>query len=239
MRPDFSLISYNLQANWMEREESAPGVARRYLAYFTRLACEHDVFGSWFVGSRLAKLEEVEGDLVSVVEQDVTRDDYGEPSPLEGFSTCGLSRDRRQTFVFVGSAGSPLPSPYLSGLSFHTDYGVLPDQAFATYAIWRSICLATIASWEPLYCIAAPSTLNPFRRKGSWYWESWFTYVHPSLMHRIDVPRIPVVERTPDGGLLLAAADEVFAVDNPDHLEAARRIADATAPLDAVMPPLL
>ncbi len=64
-------------------------------------------------------------------------------------------------------------------------------------------------------------------------------YVHPSLVHRVAPPDIPVVEPTPDGGLLLAATTDTFSADNPAHLEAARRIAAATAHLDDVMPPLL
>ena len=107
-----------------------------------------------------------------------------------------------------------------------------------TYPLFRATTLATVACWEPLLCIMQPTSLHPFITIGNWYHESWMTYVHPSLVHRVSPPDIPIVEATPDGGLLIAATTETFSVDNPDHLEAARLICRATRHLDDVMPPL-
>ena len=239
MKPDFTLMSYGLQARWAQRGETASSVADRYLRYTSSLSTAHDVFASWFVGSRRSsRLEDVRGNLIPFVQKDLEKDGLGVVAPELGFRISGLSRDQRQLFLFSGTVGSPIPMPHLNVLSFNTDLGFLPNPDIISFALWRSICLATITSWEPLYCTAGPSTLGPFRRDHSWYWESWFTYVHPSLVDCIEVPEVPVVEQTPDGGLLLAAANEVFMIDNADHLAAARRIANATSPLDAMMPPI-
>jgi hypothetical protein len=116
--------------------------------------------------------------------------------------------------------------------------GRRPDLSLMTYPLFKGAMLATIECWEPLLCLARPSTLIPFVARGAWYSESWMTYVHPSLVHRVAPPDIPVIEPTPDGGLLLAATTETFVVDDPQHLEAARRICRATRHLDDVMPKL-
>ncbi len=43
-----------------------------------------------------------------------------------------------------------------------------------------------------------------------------------------------VVERRPDGGLLMAATTETFALANPAHLAAARAIQAALQPFNAI-----
>jgi hypothetical protein len=50
----------------------------------------------------------------------------------------------------------------------------------------------------------------------------------------ITPPPSAIVERTAEGGLLMAATEETFRVDNPVHLAAARDILKALAPFEAL-----
>jgi Immunity protein 52 len=50
----------------------------------------------------------------------------------------------------------------------------------------------------------------------------------------ITPPAAAIVERQPDGGLLMAATDEPFDTSNPAHLAVANDILAAVAPLNAL-----
>ena len=60
------------------------------------------------------------------------------------------------------------------------------------------------------------------------------SYVAPRFAPLITPPPSAIVERTAQGGLLMAATAETFRVDNPAHLAAARDILNALAPFEAL-----
>ncbi len=62
---------------------------------------------------------------------------------------------------------------------------------------------------------------------------AWMSYVSPRFAPLI-APPSAIVERTAQGGLLMAATEETFRVDNPAHLAAAGDILKALAPFEAL-----
>jgi hypothetical protein len=64
-------------------------------------------------------------------------------------------------------------------------------------------------------------------------YAEWISYIGPRYAHLVTPPQSAVVERRPDGGLLMAATDETFVTANPAHLAAARDIEAAVAPFNA------
>ena len=62
---------------------------------------------------------------------------------------------------------------------------------------------------------------------------AWMSYVAPRFAPLITPPPSVIVERTAEGGLLMAATAETFRVDEPAHLAAARDILKALAPFEA------
>ena len=70
-------------------------------------------------------------------------------------------------------------------------------------------------------------------RKGRQIPLAWISYVAPRFAHLVTPPPRALVERRPDGGLLMAT-DETFRTDDPAHLAVARDIEAALAPFNAL-----
>lgn len=65
-------------------------------------------------------------------------------------------------------------------------------------------------------------------------------YVCPSLAKLVTPPATGViVEHRPNGGLFMAATDEVFDADNAEHVAKARLIRDAVRPVTSLKDPFI
>lgn len=122
---------------------------------------------------------------------------------------------------------------------FSTEYDVIPDPALVTYPVFRSVMMAMVQVWGAVSADAFSSDLidacelndkhNVLRKR--LFRPSWMTYLDAPRAALITPPAGVLCERTPDGGLLLIAAEETFDVANPRHMAAAWAISDALASL--------
>jgi hypothetical protein len=117
---------------------------------------------------------------------------------------------------------------------FETASQSIPDPAAITYPIFKSALIALIEAWEAEECHALPYNLLDFVKRGDHFQEAWMQYLSPPLAHLIAPPSTTINEWLQNGGLLMSATTETFRVDNPAHLAAARDIAAATKPLNAL-----
>jgi hypothetical protein len=239
MTLDFGATSFYSHALWYGRSETPASIADRYARYMDRLAAASPILANWQAISqrKATPFAVARRDLVTYVQKSIRRDEKGKPDLKQGFYVGGFTKEK-QGFSFRGFVGQTYPSPAYNDCMLSTASGHWPDLSLMTFDLFRAATLAAITCWEPLWCTTQPSTLQPFMAKGAWFHASWFTYIHPTLLDRVAPPDLPVVEPTPDGGLLLGAAAETFDVDNPAHLAAALRIEAATRHLDDVMPVL-
>jgi hypothetical protein len=95
-------------------------------------------------------------------------------------------------------------------------------------------------TWEATWAKAFPCDMV---QKTDWDgmkpgW-GWMVYVCPHLAKLVTPPSGVLVERRPNGGLFLAATDEVFDADNPRHIAAARLIRDAMRPVTSLKEPFV
>ena len=221
MTPDFSANSFYSRAYWYRRRESAASIADRFARYLTSLEAVDPLLSGMYVRVRTkgTPFSTALPDLETLVRKSAERDENGKIDPADGFTIGALTRRKHTNFFVRGFVGRDYLSPDMNDVMLTTG-AFHPDLPSMTYALFRGATLAMIKCWEPLLCCARPSYLLPYIAPGSWYRESWMTYVHPSLVDRVSPPEIPVVEPTPDGGLLLAATTDTFDIDKPDHLEA-------------------
>jgi hypothetical protein len=63
---------------------------------------------------------------------------------------------------------------------------------------------------------------------------AWMSYVSPRFAPLIAPPPSAIVERTARGGLLMAATEKTFRVDNLAHLAVAGDILKSLAPFEAL-----
>ena len=122
-----------------------------------------------------------------------------------------------------------------------TPHGVAPDPEIVTFQIFKEAILAQGEAFEATHAKAWPSNLSDLwvcGRDAVHLPIAWISYIGPLYSHLVTPPGSAIVERRPDGGLLMAATDETFSVDNPAHMAVARDIAAAVAPFSALPRPL-
>lgn len=115
---------------------------------------------------------------------------------------------------------------------FSTEYKMVPDPTLITYPAFKSVMMTLVRIWGASSAQASCDDISdgsPEARR--FFAPNWMTYLAPPLLARITPPTGVLCERTPEGGLLMIAAEETFDARNPDHMGAARTISDALLPL--------
>ena len=234
---DFTAPNFYINAIWFARLEDPTLIANRLGRFIDRMVTLDPLLADIIVGKTAStRYVDVRQRLPSLIAKNVTRDDWGKPSAIEGYYLGGYCGKPQQPFSFYGMVGRALPRPDYNRVSFTTEFGTWPNLSVLSHALYRSVMLALIECWEPTICYAQPSTLLPFTEKRRFFTSAWIAYVPPNLRHLVQPADVPLVETTPDGGLLLSATTEVFDPENPAHLDAARRIAHATSKVNDEMP---
>jgi hypothetical protein len=238
MKLDVTAVTYSVHARWGARAETSEEIAARFGRYLDTLAAIDPMFALWRVGLKKGRLyEKVRDDLVALVQADISRDDSGESCWIEGYDLIASAREKRpgRHFGMNGKAGSAIRAPDANDIWMKTSWGEWPDPAVIDYALFKAILLTTVDCWQPTVCDAHPFNLVQHYEQVGLFHDSWILYVPPDLAGTVQPPDVPVVEPAPDGGLILAATTEPFTVDNPVHLEAARKIGQATAHLNVAL----
>ena len=234
---DLDAPMFYVDAHWFAREETAASIARRLQKHLDTLSSLHDTLSKWDVGfNEWHAYDTVRADLPTVISSNPSWNDDERPDVTEGYDVGAVTTDSRFSFTMTGRVGRKFLAPDVNDMRLQTRLGVWPDMSVISYPLFRAIMLAMIACWEPLLSSAAPTSLIPLMTD-RWFPESWMTYIHPSLVHRVETSAIPIVEATPDGGLLLSATREILDPTTSEHLEGARRIARATKMLNDIIPP--
>ena len=197
-----------------------------------RLRAVHPVFSHWYdretcLDSSVASFEHV----LTRIEAGVYRDQEGNPTPDLGYIWHGRNTSNDgwgpRYLSAMASAGGDQRS-FFNSLSLQTDpFHVAAPDIVACETI-RGALLVIAESFEADEAIAYPASLID-------HWPdvaadaprlrlAWISYVAPKFTHLVVPPATAIVERRPDGGLLMAATKETFQVDDPAHLAVARDI---------------
>jgi hypothetical protein len=239
MRPP-KTDQFFIRAVWGPSHETPDMIAPRFVGLLDRLGKIDSVFGNWLWVANMGAVafDEILDCLPDAIAAGVSRADDGDPTPIYGYRFCVINSDERspRSIGVQVHAGSWNYAPYSANdVVLETSWRVIPDPAIIVYPISKAAVLALAESFDASWCIACPGALQEFWGAVPPYYRlGWISYVGPRLAHLITPPSTAVVERRPDGGLLMAATDEIFSVSNPAHLAAARDILAAVAPLNAL-----
>ena len=226
---------FYINANWLGRQEDATATAGRLMGHLNMLAAADRALASWSVGdTRKVLYGPGRPDLTSVISDDAVRSEDDDLIEGAGHGILCSSQEPKQPYSLIGTAGSKYPPPTGNSLMFRTNGNDAADPIIVTYRLMKAVMLATIDCWEPDFCIARSNQLDPDYKNEGRYTKAWMTYVPPAHVGDVDPVGVPFLERTPDGGLLLSATQEIFRPENPAHLEGATRISQALQPLNAV-----
>jgi len=226
----------SVRALWERRAETPEALAARFVQTIDRFQRINSIFALWScVSKRPKKFETVRDHFAEEVAAGLTKDDWGEPDSINGYWFSAFTRDqpRNRTFEVSVHAGSTYPWPFPNDITFSTNLSVSPDSAIATYRIFKPALLAMVEAWEPVCAKSYPDPLIASVPGGIYFHQTWIQYLCPWLASLVTPPPAPViVEHLPNGGLLMAATQETFDIENPAHMAAARDIAAAIVPLN-------
>ncbi|MGO8848025.1 MAG: Imm52 family immunity protein [Methylocella sp.] len=227
---------FSIQAHWERRAETPDALAARFVRTIDRLQEIDSVFALWTCGSkRPKKFETVRDHYAEEVSADLARDDWGKPEPINGYWFSAFTRGQpsNRSFSLRVHAGSTYPMPFPNEITFSTGFDFVPDPAVTTYKIFRPTLLAMVDAWDPVCAMSCPDPLLTQAPSNTYFHQTWIQYLCPWLASLVTPPHAPViVERLPNGGLLMSATRETFDIENPAHMAAARDIAAAIAPLN-------
>jgi len=228
---------YAIHCSWERRAETPEEIAARFLRMINSLRRIDPIFHSWESGGPPAKrLDTIRDHYASEVAEGISRNDWGVPQPLYGYLfsawTCDIPRNRR--FVVRCWAGATVDSVFPNSVTLETAASdkAGPDSSAISYRIFCAALLSMVEAWEPLDASAYPYSLMNLNVEKLYFPAPWIQYLCPWLAKKITPPASALVERLPDGGLLMSAATETFDVSNPKHIAVARDIGAAMAPLN-------
>jgi hypothetical protein len=229
---------YNIHAYWERRAETPDALAARFVRMIDRLREIDPIFALWTCcATRPTRFETMRDRYAEVVVAGLAKDDWGEPEPIYGYRFSAVTRGQARDRLFSGlvHAGSTYPKPFPNDAVLLTSSGSIPDPSGITYNIFKPALLAMAESWDPVCCAAYPHALIKPVPGGIYFHEAWIQYLCPWLASLVTPPPAPViVEHLSNGGLLMLATTQTFDIKNPAHMAAAREIAAAIAPLNAL-----
>jgi Immunity protein 52 len=229
---------YKIHAYWERRVETPDALAARFVRMIDGLADIDPVLSLWTCASSRPKKFEIVSDHYSEeVAKCIVKDDWGEPLPIYGYRFSAVTREQARERLFSARvhAGSTYPKPFPNDAVLSTSSGYVPDPSVITYNIFKPALLAMTEAWDPARCAAYPHALIAPVPGGIYFYEAWIQYLCPWLASLVTPPPAPViVEHLPNGGLLMSATTQTFDVENPAHMAAAREIAAAIVPFNAL-----
>jgi hypothetical protein len=243
---------YDIMSRWKPREESPKELGQRMLCCLDAISPLHPAFRDWKfldlfrdpmemteenISEFLCPLEKARPRMTDIVaDWGVYTDDDREPEPRAGYRiSVSNSNESNSRLVRLSAHGGGLVSwtGHRRDASFETDWHHEADPSIVAYPLFKSILLTIVSCWDVDYANASCRDLwgSPMGVR-SFCNPSWMVYLSAQLTQRIVVPSDVIVERTPDGGILMIAAEETFNVNNPDHMSGARSIFAALEPLN-------
>jgi hypothetical protein len=236
-------LGYYIGAFWGPRQATPEEFAARWINLIARLQAIDPIFAHWYIWAdvdRAVPFFTTIGPLAEEITAHVGTEDDGRPQPYYGYQlfvhNTAKMRPGPRNFTIHMHAGSP--SKRISNrIGIDTDYGVVPDPSIVTFKIFKDALIALAETFEAPAGLAYPTKLMdlwPDGQQRTWLELAWITYVAPRFAALITPPSSAIVERRPDGGLLMAATDEAFVTSNPAHVAAAREIAAAAEPFNAL-----
>jgi hypothetical protein len=256
MRDPF--YSYFIRSGWPERDEAPAAIGAKFVKTLDTLSSIDPIFAAWVIvehlfdlrNVRLIPLADARSRIAAIVEDNVPRNESGEPSLAHGYHANARAGEFRgpRSVSFNATAGGRRENG--TTLEF-AEYDVAPDLAIITYPLFKAALLAINAIWQaPWACAQAfrsGATLVPTTEFGgvpgyridsitqapgdpgfpySIFHIPWIAYLSPELAAGLKVTSEILTERTPDGGLLLNATTERFDPSNAEHLRGARILAE-------------
>jgi immunity protein 52 of polymorphic toxin system len=227
-------FDYDIRSGWRGRVETPAAIGEKFLKTLDALsAIDPVLFANWQLTDLRAMssltLEEARPRVVALIEKNVVRDDFRKPSPIYGYhavASVGQFKDPRKVRMDVDAGGKFDGGTLLD----FGEWDVPPDPVIITFPLFKSALLAINAIWQPPFAWACAYESDyweqPLRFPYSRFHMTWLGYLSAHLADGVQMPLEIKSERTPDGGLLMIAAEQRLDPTNPEHWQRARILAE-------------
>jgi len=236
-----SALLYDISGAWPDRAEQPSDIGAKFLRTLDALTAIDPLLRTWGYfdehnAPRGVSIAALRPHFTAFVEAHMSRDDFGEPDPQSGFGIWASnlyrpyrSASNRSATVFV-RAGSAWRNycQFEIGTAYRP-----PDLVVVTYSLYRSVLDALISVWAPAWanvscCVwgddpAAASNDPSFPY--SPYQLPWLSYLCAERAGQVAIPPGMQTERTPDGGLLMIAAETRLDPGDREQMRRSKAIA--------------
>jgi hypothetical protein len=246
---------YFIRSSWEGRPETPSDIGAKFVETLDELGAVDPIFAAWQIADFHAEspfsLESARSRIAAIIESNVARDDCDQPCTNDGYhgvALAGTFKNARSAFFSVHAGGKYASRTELEIGDFLRR--VRPDFSVVTYPLFKSALLTINAIWKaPWACaqafrsgaVATPINFGGVRATRldvglevpndpsfpySIFHVPWIGYLSERLAYGITLAPEILTERTPDGGLLMSAAEERLDPANPEHLRRARILAE-------------
>jgi hypothetical protein len=239
-----SFWGHVVHSYWGPRRETPAQCGVRFCRMVDELAKIDAAFSGWqfFGATRYWPLTSQQDDeLTALIADGVTRDDYNEPEPEFGYRFTAGTRMGTKTALNISiHAGCYVPDlPHMANTA---DLRAKPlneeNAGLITLSVFKPAVVAIARAWDATWCAAYPwDILDYWAPPGPGqphFRMAWITYLSARFAPLVTPPASAISERLPDGALLMIATEDRFDIDNPRHMEVARDIEAALAPVNAL-----
>lgn len=238
----------SLECYWRHRKEGPEQLAQRLKALLRELETLHPVFSQFQLYSPQTDEWEIPlGDsrtntslLAQKFEKWVTGNKDREGTAEQGYRLQASARSEDPPLIALNVVGGIRPKhrrfPNQAALSMG-----LPAtyRGEAVDRLVKPTLLTMVRVWQPDWA-SAHSTVFAQRSRGTgdpfpFYCGTWMIFLAERYLKSAMPPSDVAVENIGDGGRLFIAVSDAFDRDSPAHVEAAKRLHVALAPLDGVL----
>lgn len=235
---------YDVTAYWGPRREGPEALVDPFLRTLEALSNIDPAFGNWhFLGRKQGTLMAPlnRADIIKLIADGVSRADDGDPTPINGYgfgAANGLRRTLNSLDIRINAGSAAIANFFINSAiittaPFQTEYA-----PFINARVMKATLLVLVAEWKPTWCGARSSDLFDLETMPMpprpHFGLAWMTYLSKRFAPMVTPPSSALVERLPDGGLLMIATEERFNAANQQHLAVARDIEAALAPVNAL-----
>jgi hypothetical protein len=245
-------FQYSIRTNFARNEGSPTSIGDRLIRTLDALSeSDPSVFANWeitdFPTKSSVPLAAARSRIDTMVENNVVRDQLGEPDPDYGYDVWAFTRvdDRsREIHLWIKAGGKHAGHVWLQTGS----YNFPVDLSIVTFPSFKAALLALVANWalpwSSAYAFRSNVAMVPVHGGAGLKLESrpmlpqepafprspfeipWIGYLSATLSAGLRLSPEITTERVLDGGLLMIATEDRLDPDNPEHLRRARIIAE-------------
>jgi hypothetical protein len=215
-----SEYDYSIQSGGFDPANDPQSIGARFLKTLDDLSEIAPEFSNWLltdsVKLKQLKLADVRDKIGALVENNVSRDDFGEPDPSDGYYMAAFNHPAASPKTISFSAVTLRGNIDTTQMCFGgKPEGV--DASLVNYPLFRASMLAIIANWSCEWATATGFKIKlrhvpegPAIRveTESFHHPTWFAYLCAGRATGLALPPDMITQRTANGGLLMIAGEE-------------------------------